>query len=101
MSEPFFTSDSVEPPFRYKRDPTGRIHINGEIDMASVIDLQPLLIASRTPIELDLTGVTFIDSSGVNALLHARQVRPVRIVASSKAVDRVLDTLGLSVCFQS
>ena len=68
--------------------------------MATVIDFEPPLIDCDEPIELDLSGVTFIDSSGVNALLHARQLRSVRIVASSNAVDRVLHTLGLSDHFQ-
>ena len=83
VSEPVITYDAVEPPFRYHRDLTGRIYIKGEIDMASVIDLQPLLFASHTPIELDLTAVTLYRLVRRERTPHARQVRSVRIVSST------------------
>jgi anti-sigma B factor antagonist len=84
------------PPFRYRRDEAGRIVVTGDIDMASAAAFRPMLLASTDPIELDLSGVTFMDSAGITVLLQARAVRPVRIAVSSPQVARLLDLLGLT-----
>jgi anti-anti-sigma factor len=89
-----------EPPFTYHRDDAGRIVVAGDIDMASAAAFRPVMLASTDPIELDLTDVTFMDSSGVKVLVLARRVRPVRIVAASPAVSRVLELLGLADTFE-
>ncbi|MCU1391353.1 MAG: anti-sigma factor antagonist [Ilumatobacteraceae bacterium] len=94
-----FDEDSVEPPFSYHRDGAGRIVVIGDIDLASAQAFKPVLLASRDPIELDLSGVGFMDSSGVKVLLQARRVRAVRIAVASPAVSRVLELLGLSDSF--
>lgn len=86
----------ADPPFRYRRDEDGRIVVTGDIDMASAAAFRPVLLASTDPIELDLSGVTFMDSAGVTVLLQARTVRPVRITATSAQVARLLDLLGLT-----
>lgn len=88
--------DDHEPPFRYRRDGNGRIVVTGEIDMASAVAFMPVIMASTDPIELDLSGVTFMDSAGVKLLLRAQRVRPVRIVALSPQVARLLELLGLT-----
>ncbi|MCU1401207.1 MAG: anti-sigma factor antagonist [Acidimicrobiales bacterium] len=89
-------ADPREAPFSYHRDAAGRIVVVGDIDLASAEAFRPVLLASRDPIELDLTGVQFMDSSGVKVLLQARRVRPVRIAVASPSVNRVLELLGLS-----
>jgi anti-sigma B factor antagonist len=91
--------DFEPPPFQYRRDASGQIVVTGEIDLASAAAFRPVMLASTDPIALDLTGVTFMDSAGVRLLLLAREVRPVRIVAVSPAVSRVLELLGLSEMF--
>ncbi|MCU1391914.1 MAG: anti-sigma factor antagonist [Ilumatobacteraceae bacterium] len=90
---------ATEPPFSYHRDDAGRIVVVGDIDLASADAFRPVLLASGDPIELDLSGVGFMDSSGVNVLLLARRVRPVRITVASPAVTRVLAVLGLTDTF--
>jgi anti-sigma B factor antagonist len=90
-----------DPPFRYRRDSDGRILVTGDIDMASAAAFKPVLLASTDSIELDLSGVTFMDSAGVTVLLQARKVRPVRIVATSPQVARLLELLGLAELLSS
>lgn len=70
----------------------GRAH--GDLDVAS----REALVAAvrrRQPgtVRLDLEGVSFIDSSGLSALIElARDPdRPLRIVAASASVGRLLD----------
>ena len=70
----------------------------GELDMATADDLSQLL---RNPTEgdgslqLDFSGVSFMDSSGLRALLEAATRRngsgPVVVMNPSPQVRRVLD----------
>jgi anti-anti-sigma factor len=77
----------------------GRFTITGEIDLATV----PQLYALDTvhgPLLLDLHGVTFMDSSGIRALLRLKQRCPhlhctFQIEALSPPVERVLRIAGL------
>lgn len=92
--------DPTIPPFEYHRNPDGTIMITGEIDMATAESMRPVLLASTDPVSLDLSNVTFMDSAGVKLLLLAKRRRPVHIVATSPAVQRVLDVLGLADAFE-
>lgn len=72
--------------------------LDGEIDMATADDLSELLQGERTnadPIELDFSGVTFMDSSGLRALLEGAgrsdPKHPLVILNPSAQVQRVLD----------
>ena len=74
----------------------------GELDAATTPDLETAIndAAASAGIELDLEGVSFIDSSGLRTLVMARQSadereRTFTITASSKAVDRLLELTGL------
>jgi anti-anti-sigma factor len=77
----------------------GRFTITGEIDLATA----PQLYALDTvhgPLLLDLHGVTFMDSSGIRALLRLQQRCPhehctFQIEALSLCVERVLRIAGL------
>lgn len=77
------------------------IRARGDLDMDSVPSLTTVLeplLAKR--IELDLANVTFIDSSGVNALLsyHERcRAAGGRLVVlhPSRAVRQILQLLGV------
>jgi anti-anti-sigma factor len=68
-----------------------RVKVRGELDLSS----SPSIVASvltSTATELDLGEVTFIDGSGVTALLRLRTARPeLQIIAVSRQVQRVLD----------
>lgn len=73
--------------------------LEGELDMATAASLTELLHAAAAatddPVVLDFTGVSFMDSSGLRALLEgAGQPSgggPVVIVHPSSQVRRVLD----------
>ena len=72
--------------------------LEGELDMATADDLSQVLREASTngdPIVLDFSGVSFMDSSGLRALLErAGQPNgsgPVVILNPSDQVRRVLD----------
>ncbi|HEX4867148.1 MAG TPA: STAS domain-containing protein [Acidimicrobiales bacterium] len=80
------------------------IKVAGELDLASAPELSSVLAepagASTLPVVLDLSGVTFIDSSALRALLLAgRQLanagRKLQIGPRSDVVSRVLEVTQL------
>jgi anti-sigma B factor antagonist len=90
----------------------GRHHhlvvVRGEVDMASVgvvrTCLRELMLAGRTEVLVDLSGVTFMDSTGLGVLVAARkQARVFRgslgLVAPSPPVARVLSLTSLDRVF--
>jgi anti-anti-sigma factor len=78
----------------------------GELDLVGAPALAEALPASGDEaVILDLAGVGFMDSSGLRALLQARQVcldagRPFRIARPSDAVQRVLELVDLAREFE-
>ena len=77
----------------------GRFTITGEIDLATAPRLDALDTV-HGPLLLDLHGVTFMDSSGIRALLRLQQRCPhqhctFQIEACSPPVERVLRIAGL------
>ena len=78
---------------------SGRFRITGQLDLATAPRVNELQ-DTHGPLLLDLHGVTFMDSSGVAALvrLHKRcpdQGCTLRIEACSLPVERVLRIAGL------
>ncbi|HUP15267.1 MAG TPA: STAS domain-containing protein [Acidimicrobiia bacterium] len=76
----------------------------GEIDLATVGQLEDVLAASivdgKTDVAVDLTGVTFMDSTGLRALLAANQNlsgsgHRLALVVAGGPVDRLLDISGV------
>ncbi|MGZ8786324.1 MAG: STAS domain-containing protein [Acidimicrobiia bacterium] len=75
----------------------------GEIDLATVSQLEEALTASMgsdTDVAVDLTGVTFMDSTGLRALLAANQNlsgsgRRLALIVAGGPVDRLLDISGV------
>jgi anti-anti-sigma factor len=79
------------------------VHAAGELDATTCHRLRRLLAnLLRQPvnrIELDLSGIAFMDSSGLGALLAHRVAAErvsvdLRVVAPSRQVARVLDLTG-------
>ena len=76
---------------------------SGEIDLATVGQLEDALAASmsgNTDVAVDLTGVTFMDSTGLRALLAANQNlsgsgRRLALIVAGGPVDRLLDISGV------
>jgi anti-sigma B factor antagonist len=77
---------------------------SGEIDLATVSQLEDALAASivdgNTDVAVDLTGVTFMDSTGLRALLAANQNlsssgHRMALIVAGGPVDRLLDISGV------
>jgi anti-sigma B factor antagonist len=84
------------------------VHVEGEIDFGSAPDLRVRLhqmITSGAPrLVLDVSGVTFCDSSGLGVLVGARSLLLARggtlaVVGATGQVDRLLRITGLERLF--
>jgi len=79
------------------------VAVVGDVDMDTVPELEERLAgaaSARSPLVADLTGVTFLDSSGLSALVrcHERGLRdgaPFRIVVATRAVARPIELTAL------
>jgi anti-sigma B factor antagonist len=81
----------------------GRIRFQGDLDLANSRDLGRYLATQldgqARQVELDLSGVEFIDSNGLHALIHAHHAATARgsqvvLVSPSPAVARLLELTG-------
>jgi len=79
------------------------IRVKGELDMAATPDLTEAIVGAkdRGRIALDLSGVTFLDSSAIGALVASgREVSDaggrLEIGPRSDIVNRVLEITGLA-----
>lgn len=80
------------------------LRIEGELTIFRAAELKPLLLADPLPLEIDLSGVTDIDTAGVQLLLLAQntaraQQCELRLLAPSPAVMEVFALLNLATCF--
>ena len=79
------------------------VRVAGELDIAAApefIDVVRASLGRCTTVELDLGDVTFIDSSGLGALVRLRkeadaQDASLRLTEISAATDRLLRLTGL------
>ncbi len=87
-----------------RRGDTQRVAPSGELDIATAEQLErELLAVEQTDVErivLDLSGLAFIDSTGLRVVLDANDrcggsVDRLRVIAGSPAVDRLFDLVGL------
>ncbi len=77
--------------------------LSGEIDADNCVEVSRAVADTGVydrPLEVDMTEVTFIDSSGVSELLALRPPyeengQAIRIVKLSRPVRRVLEVTGL------
>ena len=71
----------------------GRPTIRGECDLSTAGEIEAWLASFETSLlEVDLSGVSFIDSSGLKAFLNVRRGNTnMRIVEPSAAVLRLLE----------
>ncbi|MEO6375399.1 MAG: STAS domain-containing protein [Acidimicrobiales bacterium] len=81
-----------------------RVTAAGELDMATspAVVEAVLKIAgpNRCRLDLDLSQISFIDSSGLHALLQLRaQLPKLRVVACSSQVERLFEMSGMSATF--
>lgn len=91
-------------PRKKKKHDDRAVCIQGELTIFRAAELAALLDTSPPPPELDLSGVTEIDSAGLQLLMRARlraleQHSELRLVACSAAVIEVFELLGLKSFF--
>lgn len=86
------------------------IVLAGEVDLNSApafrAALDEALAAGVDDVEIDFTGVTFMDSSGLGAVIHAHRAasglgRTLSLGARSPVVDRLLDVSGVERALQA
>ncbi|MBI5256515.1 MAG: STAS domain-containing protein [Burkholderiales bacterium] len=87
-----------------KAAPTPALALDGELTIFRAAELKQALLGSPRPELLDLSGVTEIDTAGLQLLLLARQEalqqqRPLRLQAPSAVVADVLTLLNLTSHF--
>jgi anti-sigma B factor antagonist len=101
--------DSSEPPeppdFRVDAPEPGRLEVHGEVDAATAPALNAAIAAAAADSDaaeviLDLTGLDFIDSSGLSVLVsnHQRlssQSRTLVILQPPPAARRLFEIAGL------
>ena len=93
---------------RYSQDGYAIVWVRGEIDIATAPDLMKELAesvrAQQCRVVVDLTDVTFMDSTGLNVLVLARSWAnagsgEVRLVGASGMLRKVLRITGLDQIF--
>ncbi|MEZ5184093.1 MAG: STAS domain-containing protein [Acidimicrobiales bacterium] len=98
--------DTAEPPFEVASDASrpSVLVVRGELDAVSAPQLRRALDDARSAgadeVRIDLSDVTFIDSSGLQAITAAlRELRDegrdLRVEGASRAVRRIFEVTGL------
>jgi anti-anti-sigma factor len=86
---------------------TAILNVSGEVDLATAPSLQTALLAvmerSSSRVIVDMVDVTFMDSSGLSALLAARDTSgeefEMVLVVGPGMVRRLLDTTTIGTLF--
>lgn len=89
-----------DPILRVSHVGSGVVAVAGEVDIDTAPLLEDRLLGLDGPIRLDMRAVTFMDSSGVRALLRMhdhceREGRAFSLHCCSPHVERLLRSLGL------
>ena len=81
--------------------PQHGLHLIGELDMATVTQLETAFesVSGDGPVTLDLGQLTFIDSSGLHAIMDFARSRngsgPLILASPSATAKRALEIAGL------
>jgi anti-anti-sigma factor len=91
---------SAPQPFKSRIDPDGVVYLSGELDMAIADSFCQGLISSlngQRPV-LDLSELTFLDSSGIRAILQLARTSGQSVVLRNLRpnVRRVLESTGVN-----
>jgi anti-sigma B factor antagonist len=83
---------------------TGLLRLSGECTIFRAAELRELLLAEPAPQEIDLSGVTEMDSAGLQLLMAAklaasRQQRTLRLSGHSASVLEVFELLNVAAYF--
>ena len=96
------TTDDVEPEQLRIRVDAHMLRVAGELDVHTVPHLWASLsfaFEPDQPIRVDMSEVTFIDSSALAALIATAEERGMHILNPSPQVERLLSLTGLSERF--
>jgi anti-anti-sigma factor len=79
--------------------------LEGELTIYRAAELKPLLLGDQPPRVLDLSGVTEIDTAGVQLLMQAKKMalqnqQSFQLLALSPSVVDVFELLNLSNFFE-
>lgn len=93
-----------------RQDATLRVRVSGELDLMSEAELTAYLLRavadpSATSVVVDVSGVEFIDSCGLRALLTGREAadradRELLLATTAGPVTRLLDIAGVRGWFR-
>ncbi|MFM2065337.1 MAG: hypothetical protein RLZZ584_246 [Pseudomonadota bacterium] len=80
------------------------LHIEGEMTIYRAIELKQALLGEPAPAQVDLAGVTEIDTTGLQLLLLAKRTaradgRELRLCGHSPAVIELFDLLHVAAHF--
>jgi len=83
---------------------TNILRIAGELTIFRAMELKPILLAMPPVDVIDLSGVTDLDTAGVQLLMLAKETalaaqRDVKLVAHSPAVIEVFELLNVAAYF--
>jgi anti-anti-sigma factor len=86
-----------------------RVSLTGELDIGTVAELNEVLrslVSGEREIVIDLAGLSFVDSSGLRALLLARRAAvadgyELTVTEGPPAVERVLKMTGIDELLRS
>jgi anti-anti-sigma factor len=70
--------------------------LSGDLDLASYEQLRGTLLAFPGPLRLEVSGVTFMDSTGLRVILHRLKDGPITLVSPGPQVLRLLALCGLA-----
>ena len=70
------------------------VRLSGELDVVTADAVTQAVARLIDPREIDLSDVTFMDSSGLHALLRLRSIRQLRINNPLPPVLRVVELTG-------
>jgi anti-anti-sigma factor len=78
------------------------VKFSGALDMSSLAETKAVLRTIDGPCEVDLAGVTFLDSTAITAFVEfARRIGPrkVRVRGATFQFRRILELVGLTHLF--
>lgn len=99
-------TDGPCPQIMVTRSAPSSLAVAGELDLASVPELEAHLAACDGDVDLDCSGLTFVDAYGLRLLLRTRKDCEDRgakftLVEPSRCLRRLLSITGLEAAFLS
>jgi anti-anti-sigma factor len=70
--------------------------LSGDLDFASFDPLSAALDDIPGAVRLDLSGLTFMDSTGLRLILERLKVGPVTLVGTSAHIMRMIERCGVA-----